>query len=790
MKKISIFYAWPDENKGDMAITIGLINTIKEIFDNPKISIYSMYSKTDNKYYSTKYVNEVYNDVKVEESPFQIIKNKYKKHKIISIFYILFNIFCLLIIPTTYKKMIHNDSFNKIYNSDLIIINGGHLLFSYKNNSILKKYIYLFIDNWNIIFIILLAKKMKIDYSFWGHSFGPFEEFKSVYKIIISNAKYIFCRETFSKNNLESIGVIDKVKVIPDFAFFLPKIVYQKNFYNKLKLNDKKYICLTLRKSSSKNYIIDKKEYKNFLYEISEVIINLISDGYFVIALPHTISNNLNENDIEVGKELEKIVNNDNFYIIDTQITIEEIRYLIKKSEMLIATRFHSAIFSILEHTPFILLSNDMFGPKTKGIMKDLQLEYLLIDYNEQKTKIYDKINYILNNRRIVSINIRMKYETYIKNKDILIDIFKKKNLLYIAASNYANITQREQHIYSIMTQYYNVYYIQQILSFNILKWIKNKMILIEKDKDLIILSFPVIPFLNRIDLFNKVYDKVYITIINRKYKFIQNDTLLGIGIPKMEYFYINFKALTKYYDCMDNRNELSKYYKHNNRNTDKIENNIISSSNIVFISSCKLKKIINFETPIIINNAVNKKYINKKYEIKPYDFPQDHDNIILGYIGAINKWFDVDTLLYTLKNSTNIILLLIGPIETDTYLINLLLSQPNCYYLGTKNHSEIFNYIYYFDYALIPFKINEVTNYVNPIKLYEYAALNKKIISSPLPEIHKYSKDVFIYNSKQEFIDIINTNMNTIKNSLHIAINNTWEKRVKIMKNELEKYK
>jgi len=144
MKKISIFYAWPDENKGDMAITIGLINTIKEIFDNPKISIYSMYSKTDNKYYSTKYVNEVYNDVKVEESPFQIIKNKYKKHKIISIFYILFNIFCLLIIPTTYKKMIHNDSFNKIYNSDLIIINGGHLLFSYKNNSILKKYIYLF----------------------------------------------------------------------------------------------------------------------------------------------------------------------------------------------------------------------------------------------------------------------------------------------------------------------------------------------------------------------------------------------------------------------------------------------------------------------------------------------------------------------------------------------------------------------------------------------------------------------------------------------------------------------
>jgi len=41
--------------------------------------------------------------------------------------------------------------------------------------------------------------------------------------------------------------------------------------------------------------------------------------------------------------------------------------------------------------------------------------------------------------------------------------------------------------------------------------------------------------------------------------------------------------------------------------------------------------------------------------------------------------------------------------------------------------------------------QINELTEFINPLKLYEYLAVGKPIVSVPLPEVHHLSPYVYI---------------------------------------------
>ncbi|CAK9884446.1 MAG: hypothetical protein XXXJIFNMEKO3_00832 [Candidatus Erwinia impunctatus] len=51
-------------------------------------------------------------------------------------------------------------------------------------------------------------------------------------------------------------------------------------------------------------------------------------------------------------------------------------------------------------------------------------------------------------------------------------------------------------------------------------------------------------------------------------------------------------------------------------------------------------------------------------------------------------------------------------------------------------SHEEIPQLLSTFDYGIIPFKVNELTNSVDPVKYYEYEAADLKIISSSFGEM------------------------------------------------------
>ncbi len=103
-------------------------------------------------------------------------------------------------------------------------------------------------------------------------------------------------------------------------------------------------------------------------------------------------------------------------------------------------------------------------------------------------------------------------------------------------------------------------------------------------------------------------------------------------------------------------------------------------------------------------------------------------------YAGALFDWFDFDLLreVATLRPGINFVLL-------GFHNKPLPPLPPNVHYLGQKRQSELPSYFNRCDLGIIPFRVNELTRHVNPLKFYEYAASDLPCVSIPMIPLEKF---------------------------------------------------
>jgi hypothetical protein len=129
----------------------------------------------------------------------------------------------------------------------------------------------------------------------------------------------------------------------------------------------------------------------------------------------------------------------------------------------------------------------------------------------------------------------------------------------------------------------------------------------------------------------------------------------------------------------------------------------------------------------------------------------------IAGYYGSMAEWFDYDLLeaVSCLRPDWNF--LLIGP----TFDLSLrecgrrMLKRPNVRWIGFREYASLPGYLRLFDAAMIPFVINNVTLSTSPLKLYEYFAGGKPVITTQLPECQAFS-EVHIVRDAEEFSEAL----------------------------------
>jgi len=169
-----------------------------------------------------------------------------------------------------------------------------------------------------------------------------------------------------------------------------------------------------------------------------------------------------------------------------------------------------------------------------------------------------------------------------------------------------------------------------------------------------------------------------------------------------------------------------------------------------------------------------------KLNKIKKY-FSSSKLNVL--YTGAIAEWFDFDAV-YKMAENNNINIVLVGPVRVS--IPKKIKNQLNVCFTGSFDYTYMPYFSHCSDIGIIPFVINEMTDSVNPIKLYEYSASGLPTISSAFKTVKEINGPFFVYDSLDEIDEALswaidaNRNNKTMNKIDQFARNNSWSERVK----------
>ena len=284
----------------------------------------------------------------------------------------------------------------------------------------------------------------------------------------------------------------------------------------------------------------------------------------------------------------------------------------------------------------------------------------------------------------------------------------------------------------------------------------------------------PLLPFQKKshtINIINRVIVKILLKIVLRK-QMKDPSFVLMVYEPTDYYRLIKKDRTVVVYECVDDHSE----YPFNEKIKDKIievEKKLIDQSDLLSVTSRYLlaKKKHLHANHILTPNGVDFNLFHSAMDAgtaMPADIAAIKSPVIL-YVGAVMEWFDYDLLIKIAAHNKDWNIVLIGP---QTINHDLFKPHSNIHVLGVKHQSKLPGYLKKSTVCIIPFLVNDLVKGVNPLKLYEYLAAGKPIVSTALPDVLPFEKThvVHIGKTHQEFIEHLN---NLLKNADGIGVMN-----------------
>lgn len=124
----------------------------------------------------------------------------------------------------------------------------------------------------------------------------------------------------------------------------------------------------------------------------------------------------------------------------------------------------------------------------------------------------------------------------------------------------------------------------------------------------------------------------------------------------------------------------------------------------------------------------------------------------ILGYTGNLRDRLDVELLERISDERPDWQIVLIGSAHGEPDILRLR-GRENVHFLGVRPYEEAQAYISHFDVAIMPHVDNEVSQRMNPLKLYVYHALGVPIVSTDVANIEEIAPYSRIARTGEEFI-------------------------------------
>jgi len=235
--------------------------------------------------------------------------------------------------------------------------------------------------------------------------------------------------------------------------------------------------------------------------------------------------------------------------------------------------------------------------------------------------------------------------------------------------------------------------------------------------------------------------------------------------------------------------------YDWNPGTTKALERRMLERADAVFAISEALSEDFRSQTktPVVTcGNAVSRSFIERMRQPPPMppDLPKAPRPMV-GCTGQINRSYDWDLVDTLARELPDISFVFIGPIVDEPSplgeRIKSVLQMPNVHWLGPKPHEQLPDYLAGFDICFNPLLVNEYNDRRSPLRLYDYLATDKPILSTPIREAQAHRPFVETGQTAQQCATILRQfaggqyDCRLTERRRYIG-ENTWENRASLL--------
>jgi len=122
----------------------------------------------------------------------------------------------------------------------------------------------------------------------------------------------------------------------------------------------------------------------------------------------------------------------------------------------------------------------------------------------------------------------------------------------------------------------------------------------------------------------------------------------------------------------------------------------------------------------------------------------------VIGFFGSIADWIDTELLAKLGRERPKWTFLMVGHASTD---ISGLRKLPNFVFVGAQPYRSLPEWAKAFDVAIIPYRKNRQVANANPLKLREYLATGRPVVSVSTMEIGRFADFVYVADTPEAFL-------------------------------------
>ncbi|MCK6264941.1 glycosyltransferase [Vibrio sp. ZSDE26] len=206
-------------------------------------------------------------------------------------------------------------------------------------------------------------------------------------------------------------------------------------------------------------------------------------------------------------------------------------------------------------------------------------------------------------------------------------------------------------------------------------------------------------------------------------------------------------------------------------------EKELISKADLIFAASEEMKMRFPACKTQLLPHGVDVALFSTPVQ-RAKDLP-NRNRPVAGFYGSLSNWLDYEMIDKVVKSNPDWDFIFIGPQELSQ---SKLPSASNVFYLGPKPHHELPQYSQHWDVSLLPFKLNEQIIACSPLKLMEYLAAGKPIVSTSFPALEPYKKYVNVVSTSEEMSDALNMARQQAFLPSGIVNQHSWDERSKFV--------